>query len=159
MVLRVFCSTHTTPGKGGEPVSGILRPIDHIMLHTGFKKKTLLLPQMAQPQPALRESRPQELRCSFKKSNPTGVSGHTHAALCRSDIADTMCEARFSSCVSTGKSLTCTADLSYIFCIYSARMRRGVLHVAWVWNMHRGCHHVNKRSALLIVKEDFVLML
>lgn len=84
------------------------------MLHTGFKKKTLLLPQMAQPQLALRESRPQELRCSFKKSDLTGVSGHTHAAPCRSDIADTMCEARFSSWVNTGKSLTCTADLSYI---------------------------------------------
>lgn len=42
VVLRVFCSTHTAPGEGEEPVPGILQPIDHIMLHTGFKKKTLL---------------------------------------------------------------------------------------------------------------------
>lgn len=138
MVLRVFCSTHTAPGEGGEPVSGILWPIDYIMSHTGFKKKTLLRApdchKRAQPQPALRESRPQELRCSLKrqKSNLTGVSGRARAALCRSDIADAMREARFSSGVSTGKSLTCTADLNYIFCIHSARMRRGVLHVARV---------------------------
>lgn len=100
-----------------------------------------------------------ELQSYKQKSDPSGLNGHIYMQLCRADIADKTCEIRFSSWVSTGKSLTCTADLNCTFCNHSAHMRRGVLHVAWVWNMHRDCQSVNKRTALLMVKEDFVLML
>lgn len=122
------------------------------------------LPQTAKPQLALRESRPQEPQCNLRANIQSGWAEQawtgTHVQFCVTWTSPTkMREAQFSSWVRTGKSLTCTADLNYVFCIHSAGMQRGVLHTAWVWNMHRDCHRANERSALLMVKEDFLLMM